>query len=71
MTPFPQSKTIDLIVQEGDDKGKVALGIYGLDKGRLRLCLNIFGDPSYRPMEFKTQDRDGAGFAILERGKDK
>jgi uncharacterized protein (TIGR03067 family) len=64
-------KTIDLIVQDGDDKGKVALGIYGLNNSQLRLCINIFGDPSYRPMEFKTQDRDGAGFAVLERFKDK
>ena len=63
-------KTIDLIVQDGDDKGKVAPGIYGFNKGQLRLCINIFGDPSYRPMDFKTQDRDGAGFAVLERVKD-
>jgi uncharacterized protein (TIGR03067 family) len=64
-------KTIDLIVQEGNDKGKVAPGIYGLNEGQLRLCINIFGDPSYRPMEFKTKERDGAGFAVLERVKDK
>ena len=60
-------KTIDLIVLEGDDNGKVAPGIYGLKNGQLRLCINIFGDPSYRPMEFKTKDGDGAGFAVLER----
>ena len=53
-------KTIDLIVQEGEDKGKVAPGIYKLKKDKLRLCINIFGDPSYRPTEFKTQDKDGA-----------
>lgn len=63
-------KTIDLIVQEGDDKGKVAPGIYGFDNGQLRLCINIFGDPSYRPSDFKTQDKDGAGFAVLERVKE-
>lgn len=63
-------KTIDLIVQEGDDRGKVAPGIYGLKDGKLRLCINIFGDPSYRPSEFKTQDHDGAGFAVLERVKE-
>jgi uncharacterized protein (TIGR03067 family) len=60
-------KTIDLTVQSGSDKGKVAMGIYGLKDGQLRLCINIFGDPSYRPMDFKTQDKDGAGFAVLER----
>ena len=60
-------KAIDLVVQDGDDKGKVAPGIYGFDKGQLRLCINIFGDLTYRPMEFKTKDRDGTGFAVLER----
>jgi uncharacterized protein (TIGR03067 family) len=64
-------KSIDLIAQDGNEKGKVALGIYGFKDGQLRLCINIFGDPSYRPMEFKTQDKDGAGFAVLERVKDK
>jgi hypothetical protein len=64
-------KTIDLIVQEGNDKGKVAPGNYGSDKGQLRLCINTFDDPSYRPMDFKTQDRDGVGFAVLERFRDK
>ena len=64
-------KSIDLTLQEGDDKGKTVLGIYGLNDGQLRLCINVFGDPSYRPAEFKTQDKDGAGFAVLERAKDK
>lgn len=64
-------KTIDLVVQEGNDKGKVAPGIYEFSNGQLRLCINIFGDPSYRPAEFKTRERDGAGFAILERIKSK
>ncbi len=60
-------KTIDLIVQEGKDKGKVAPGIYAFANGQLRLCINIFGDLTYRPKEFKTQDKDGVGFAVLER----
>jgi hypothetical protein len=47
------------------------MSIYSLDKDKLRLCINIFGDPSYRPAEFKTKDGDGAGFAVLERVKDK
>jgi uncharacterized protein (TIGR03067 family) len=62
-------KRIDLIVQEGKDKGRVAPGIYALANGQLRLCINIFGNPSYRPREFKTQDQDGTGFVILERVK--
>jgi uncharacterized protein (TIGR03067 family) len=69
LNPGKKPKTIDLIVQEGKDKGKVVPGIYSLKKGQLRLCLNIFGDPLVRPKEFKTQDRDGVAFATLERAK--
>jgi uncharacterized protein (TIGR03067 family) len=64
-------KTIDLIGQEGNDKEKVVLGIYSLEKGQLRLCINLFGTPSYRPVEFKTREGDGVGFAILDREKAK
>jgi uncharacterized protein (TIGR03067 family) len=71
LDPTKGPKTIDLIVQEGKDKGKVAPGIYALDNGRLRLCINIFGDLSYRPGEFKTREGDGVGFATLERVKAK
>lgn len=71
LDPGKNPKNIDLIVQEGKDKGKVAPGIYSLEKGKLRLCLNIFGDLSIRPREFKTKERDGVGNATLERAKDK
>ncbi len=63
--------TIDLTVQEGKDKGQVAPGIYAFDNGKLRLCINIFGDRTIRPKEFKTQDHDGTGYAILVREKTK
>jgi uncharacterized protein (TIGR03067 family) len=69
--PQKNPKTIDLTVQEGNDKGKVVLGIYSVKDGQLRLCINIFGDASYRPTEFKTRDRDGVAFATLEREKSK
>jgi uncharacterized protein (TIGR03067 family) len=65
-------KTIDLIPIDGPDKGKTFPGIYSLENGKLRLCLNIFGkDLSKRPTEFKTQAGDGTGFATLERAKSK
>jgi uncharacterized protein (TIGR03067 family) len=69
LDPTKGPKTIDLIVQEGQHMGKAAPGIYGLGNGQLRLCINIFGDLSHRPMEFKTQERDGVGLATLERVK--
>ena len=67
----PAKKTIDLTVLEGKDAGKVVPGIYSLEKGQLRLCINIFGDPSIRPSEYRTQQGDGAVFATLERSKAK
>lgn len=71
LDPGKKPKTIDLIVQEEKDKGKVAPGIYALENGKLRLCINIFGDLTIRPKEFKTQDHDGTGYVILERVKAK
>ena len=63
-------KTIDVIPIDGEDKGTIHAGIYSLKKGRLTLCLNIFGkDPALRPTTFKTQARDGVGLVTLERAK--
>ena len=63
---------IDLIAIDGSDKGKTAAGIYSLNDGRLRLCVNLFGkDTTQRPTEFKTQAGDGVGFITLERAKRK
>jgi hypothetical protein len=72
LTRGPEApKTIDLIIQEGNDKAKAAPRIYGFSEGQLRLRINIFGGPSYLPSELKAQDRYGAGIAVLERVKDK
>jgi uncharacterized protein (TIGR03067 family) len=63
-------KTIDVIPIDGSDKGTIHAGIYSLKKGRLTLCINIFGkDAALRPKEFKTKASDGVGLIILERAK--
>lgn len=63
---------IDLIAIDGSDQGKTGAGIYSLNNGRLRLCVNLFGkDTTQRPTEFKTQSGDGVVFATLEREKRK
>ncbi len=65
-------KRIDLIPCDGDGKGKTFPGIYSLQNGKLRLCINIFRQHTgQRPTEFKTQAGDGTGFATLERAKPK
>ena len=63
-------KTIDVIPIDGSDKGTIHAGIYSLKKGRLTLCINIFGkDPAKRPTDFKTKASDGVGLITLERAK--
>jgi uncharacterized protein (TIGR03067 family) len=63
-------KTIDVIPLDGPSKGKTMAGIYALKKGRLTICVNIFSeDPSVRPIEFKTKEKDGVVLVTLEREK--
>jgi uncharacterized protein (TIGR03067 family) len=62
-------KTID-VTPTDDPKAKTGAGIYRLEKGRLTLCVNIFGeDPSVRPTEFKTKEKSGVILVTLEREK--
>jgi len=63
-------KTIDLTPLDGSRKGSIVPGIYSLQEGQLRLCINIWGkDPAKRPTEFKVQEGDGFVCVILERKK--
>ena len=72
LDPGKTPKTIDLIPSEGSDKGKTAAGIYCLKDGRLRVCINIFGqDTSQRPKDFKTQAATGVVAGTFERAKPK
>lgn len=60
--------TINLIPLDGGRKGTVVPGIYTVQDGQLRLCINIWGkDPTRRPGEFKTQPGDGCVFVTLKR----
>lgn len=70
--PTQTPKTIDLFPVDGPRKGQLVAGIYSLQDGHLRMCINIFGkDTSQRPREFKTQAGDGWAFVTLERVKGK
>jgi uncharacterized protein (TIGR03067 family) len=60
--------TINLIPLDGDRKGSFVPGIYSVQDGQLRICINIWGkDPTLRPTEFKTQQGDGCVFVTLKR----
>jgi uncharacterized protein (TIGR03067 family) len=66
--PGKTPRTIDLTPVDGGRKGTVVPGIYSLQDGQLRLCVNIWGkDPAQRPNEFKTQPGDGYVFITLKR----
>jgi uncharacterized protein (TIGR03067 family) len=60
--------TINLIPLDGGRKGTIVPGIYSMQDGQLRICINIWGkDPARRPTEFKTQPGDGCVFVTLKR----
>lgn len=60
--------TINLIPLDGGRKGTIVPGIYSMQDGQLKICINIWGkDPTRRPTEFKTQQGDGCVFVTLKR----
>ena len=60
--------TINLIPLDGDRKGTIVPGIYSMQDGQLRICINIWGkDSTRRPTEFRTQPGDGCVFVTLKR----
>lgn len=70
LNPGKSPKWIDVIPLEDSGNKKVGAGIYSLEDGKLRVCVNLFGkDPSQRPTDFKTSDGDGIIFVTLERAK--
>lgn len=72
VNPAKSPKQIDLFPVDGPRKGQLVPGIYALENGKLKLCINIFGsDSGLRPARFKTQDHDGVAYAVLERATTK
>lgn len=70
LNPKSQPKEIDLTSLDGNLKGVVHIGIYELQKGRLRICV---GDrkPNAtrkgRPKEFAAPPNSGFGMILLEK----
>jgi uncharacterized protein (TIGR03067 family) len=60
--------TINLIPLDGGRKRTIVPGIYSMQDGQLKICINFWGkDPTLRPTEFKTQQGDGCVFVTLKR----
>jgi uncharacterized protein (TIGR03067 family) len=71
LDPGKTPRHIDLVGQEGPEKGKTAHGIYKLEKDRLVICLRDAKTASKgRPQEFKTEAGSGLGMITLERAKE-
>jgi len=59
-------KSIDIIATDGENEGKVALGIYDVDGDSCKLCYTMGVE---RPKEFASKPGSGAFFAIWKRAK--
>jgi uncharacterized protein (TIGR03067 family) len=67
--PTKKSKTIDVTIVEGDDKGETQLGIYELHGDTLRLCFARPGKDNARPKDFSTNAGNQQLLLVLTREK--
>jgi len=65
--PSRTPKALDIHIAEGDQAGKLQLGIYQFDGGRLKICVSQPGED--RPKEFKTKENQDDAVLIFERSK--
>jgi uncharacterized protein (TIGR03067 family) len=67
---FDLSKTpkqLDVLFEEGPEKGKTALGIYELEGDTYKVCLGLTGKD--RPKEFVSKPGSGHVLEVLQREK--
>ncbi len=63
--PTKTPKTIDFVPSMGNDKGKLYLGIYAIEKDHRKLCFAGPGKP--RPVEFASKPGSGVILVAFER----
>ena len=68
MDPTQKTKTVDVEVIEGDDKGKTLLAIYRVDGDKFTVCVANPGKD--RPTEFSTAADSGRSLMSYTRSKD-
>lgn len=68
LDPSKSPKQIDITILDAPNQSKTALGIYELQKGRLRICHALTKD---RPKDFKTERGELRELVVLERAKPK
>jgi uncharacterized protein (TIGR03067 family) len=67
--PTKSIKEIDIVLQEGPQKGRVDRAIYRLDGKALAICIQTNKD-SPRPREFVTRPDSNLWLVVLERSKE-
>jgi uncharacterized protein (TIGR03067 family) len=68
LDPTQKTKTVDVEVVEGDDKGKTLLAIYRIDGDQFILCIASAGKE--RPTTFSTETESGHSLITYSRMKD-
>jgi uncharacterized protein (TIGR03067 family) len=69
LDPTQKPKAIDVMPQDGSEKGKTLRAIYSLDGDTLKLCLDDRGDQE-RPTEFTTKGGTSLMLLVLKRQAD-
>jgi len=65
--PTKEPKTIDIMPDNGPDRGRIQPGIYVFDGDKLRICAAQPGKE--RPQNFETKDKTGYSVMILKKAK--
>ena len=65
--PSQQPKALDIVVGEGDDKGKTYLVIYKVDADELTICLE--SENKHRPQAFTGKEGTGCVLEVWQREK--
>jgi uncharacterized protein (TIGR03067 family) len=65
LDPSKNPKTIDIVPDNGPDRGRVQQGVYEVDGNKLRICAAPPGKD--RPATFETKDKPGQTLLILRK----
>jgi uncharacterized protein (TIGR03067 family) len=68
LDPTQMPKTLDMTITEGNDKGKVAPGIYTVNGDTLKICVDE--DLKARPASFDAKDTKTCSVITLKRKKE-
>src|SRR5947209_7849424 len=63
--PAKEPKTIDIMPDNGPDRGRIQTGIYTFDGEKLKICAAQPGKE--RPKDFETKDKPGYSVMILKK----